>query len=138
MLDVEAFRSQLGQLWAEARALYLSGGLRYWELSAEVQEKTQVEYQGEDPLVSQAEAFLANLVPYPGAVRLDGSPECRFRMLDLMAYLGMENAIQHRGTTGPLKDILISLGCEHHAKLRIGKTTASGYSFVNNNSVEGY
>jgi predicted P-loop ATPase len=125
MLDVPGLREVLGQLWAEAAARY-NEGVRYWELSEVVQAKTRESYQAEDPIQAQVEEFLAGLLPYSG---LD-TGERRFRMLDLLRWLNMEDKVQARSLTGQLKEMLVCSGCTYKNKLRIGKTVSAGYVYI--------
>ena len=139
MLDVEGLRRELGQLWAEARAIYEAGEVMYWELSAEVQARVRAEYQGEDPLGMQVQEYLDNLVAYPTASDVPGGKvECRFRMLDLLRYLGLDNSVQNRGITGPIKDLCMELGAEYRAGLRIGKSYSAGYVYYKDENSGGY
>lgn len=130
MLDVEGFKAELGQLWAEARALYESGEVAYWELSAEAKAEAS-EFQGDDPLVEKLQAFI-DQVPVSAS-----TGDKRFRMLDVLGYLGMDNMLQARALTGQIKDMLVHLGCEHRSKIRIGKITSAGYIYVEEQSVGG-
>jgi len=57
-------------------------------------------------------------------------PADRFKMVSLLEGLGMNNHVQNRGITGPLKDIMVGRGwVTYHAKnLRVaGSPPSSGY-----------
>ncbi len=106
MLDVELFREELQQLWAEAKECYLAGDSRYYELSAEVRAEVEEHHQGDDPLREQVEDFI-------GSWQSD-----KFRMTDLLNYLNMPDAVRNRAVTGQLKDILTSMDCEYKQNIR--------------------
>lgn len=117
MLDVEAFRAELRQLWAEAKAEYEKGELAYYELSMEVRQQVEEAHQGEDPLRDRVEQFLQEW------------PSDKFRMLDLLDYLGQSNDFQNRSLTGQLKDMLVAMGCEYKKSVRVG-TGPPGRGYV--------
>lgn len=108
MLDVEGFRAELRQLWAEAKAEYEKGELAYYELSMDVRQQVEEDHQGEDPLRERVEQFLQEW------------PSDKLRMLDLLDYLGQSNDFQNRALTGQLKDMLVAMGCEYKRSLRVG------------------
>ena len=117
MLKVDLFKEELQQIWAEAKAVYDSGELKYFELSAAVKAETAEMHAGEDPLAQQVEEFLSRW------------QSDKFKMLDLLEYLDMRNHVQNRSITGQLKDMLISRGCIHKKKMRIGtQNGVSGYT----------
>jgi len=131
MLDVDGFKAELGQLWAEAKVVYESGEVAYYELSAEVKRKMVEQHQGEDPIYDKIEAFLDQLVPAHTRSTMEGDvPECRFRMQDLLNYMDMGNAITSRAFTSGFKDMLIGFGCEYKTAVRIGNKAGKGYVYL--------
>lgn len=116
MLDVDAFKGALQQLWAEAMAKAELGELRYYELSMETREAVAGEHQGEDPYMERIEQFLIS------------RQNDRFKMLELLEFLGQTDHMRNRSITGPLKDLLVGLGCEYKKMVRIkGHPPGSGY-----------
>ena len=118
MLDVAGFKDELQQLWAQALVFWEQDTVPYYELSMEVREQSASEYSGDDPLIEQVQTWLSQW------------PADRFKMVSLLEGLGMNNHVQNRGITGPLKDIMVSRGwVTYHAKnLRVaGSPPGSGY-----------
>ena len=117
MLHVQAFNAELQQLWAEAKSRFLGECTNYWELSAETKAAVSDEFQGDDPLIEQVERWLVQW------------PTDKFKMLNLLEGLEMKNSIQNRGLTGPLKDMLIKMGCIYKKNMRVGGGSPSaGYT----------
>jgi len=119
MLEVDKFRKVLRQLWAEAKAVYEAGELDYYDLSQQVRDVVQDNYQAEDPL---EESVMEFLVEWQGD---------KFRMNDLLRYLNMGDSVRNRALTGQLKDILVRVGCEHKKSMRVC-TGGTGPGYVIN------
>lgn len=128
MLLVKEFKAELGQLWAEAKQVFENGDCAYFELSREIQLEMAEQHQSEDPMQMKVQEFLNQLLPYPNAP--GNTEERRFRMMDLLTYMEMTNMVQARSVTGPLKDMLLSVGCTYKSMLRIGKSASAGYTYI--------
>jgi predicted P-loop ATPase len=124
MLDVEGFKGELQQLWAEALSTFRAGEFRYFELSNEVKAQTAEQFAGEDPFAERVREFLEQ---WPGD---------RFKMVDMLRELDMNNHVQNRAVTGQLKDMMMSRGwAEYRSKLRVGGSSGVAGYIINREAV---
>ena len=114
MLDVEGFKAELDQLWAEAVAKVDS--VLYRELSLETRRVTEEEHQSEDPMESKCLQFLTQ------EWAMD-----RFTMVDFLDYCGMKDQVRNASLTSPVKEIFEQLGCEYKKSMRVGTMNSRGY-----------
>lgn len=110
MLYFKGLAEVKDQLWAEAWAVYNSGGADYWEVKGNTEHAK--EYEQQSPFMEGVESFLAKLEVMEEKHKTEPPGQIYFTISDLKEHLEIKDASPNSSINRELGEILESVGVE--------------------------